>query len=272
MVIFWIWLGVTAWNVAQPLSEHLLFVRDWAGPFVLLVVYLWSKNIVDDLGRPVEFAMPLDVDLWLGGGVAPTERLQTAWCSLDCVDSPAGLHDALFFVVYTSHYIVALAVAGVLWVKSRSLFRQWMGRYVVVNFIGLAVYFLYPMAPPWLAAQQGLQGADFERLTSRGLELVGLERIGLAVLNTGNPVAAMPSLHTAVCVLVTLWLLTRNRSPWRWAALLYPVLMSLALVYFADHYTIDLVAGAFLAAAVHVGFSWFERRSAAELGNTTAPK
>ncbi len=52
----------------------------------------------------------------------------------------------------------------------------------------------------------------------------------------------------------------RLRNPPRWLLLAYPAAMSLALVYFAEHYVVDIVAGAALALAVVVLVGRWERR------------
>ena len=53
----------------------------------------------------------------------------------------------------------------------------------------------------------------------------------------------MPSLHAGLSILVATYLITRLRSPWRWLMVLYPVAMSFMLVYYAEHYVIDIIAG-----------------------------
>ena len=42
--------------------------------------------------------------------------------------------------------------------------------------------------------------------------------------------------------------------------MLYPLAMSTALVYYAEHYVIDVLAGALLAMVVLVGCQLWERR------------
>ena len=48
--------------------------------------------------------------------------------------------------------------------------------------------------------------------------------------------------------------------------MLYPLAMSLALVYFAEHYVVDILAGVLLAALVMVGCGLWERRRQQSLG------
>ena len=72
----------------------------------------------------------------------------------------------------------------------------------------------------------------------------------------------MPSLHAGISFLIAMYAVQRLRTPWRFVLLLYPVAMSTALVYFAEHYVIDVLAGALLAFLVLVAASAWERRRA----------
>ena len=137
-----------------------------------------------------------------------------------------------------------------------------MRRYLSLNILALVVYITYPMAPPWLAAQDGSVSGDVvpdhrPRL-ARARERRPATR---SCPRVGNPVAAMPSLHAGIA-------LVRRRctaSPgcgggWRWLLLLYPLTMSFMLVYYAEHYVIDIVAGFAATGLVLMGCSAWERR------------
>jgi membrane-associated phospholipid phosphatase len=78
-----------------------------------------------------------------------------------------------------------------------------------------------------------------------------------------NPVAAMPSLHTAFAVLVALMIGARLRSRWRYLLALYPVAMGFTLVYTGEHYVLDLIAGVVYALVVHAALNRWEARRAA---------
>jgi membrane-associated phospholipid phosphatase len=262
-VFLWLWLGTIAWNIEAPPRFHLYFLRDWWIPVVGLVIYFYSRGLTDELGLPVHVQMPITVDEWLGGGVTPTERLQDAWCGDPCTkDSEPRWYDLFFTTVYATHFLAGLTIAAVLWVRNRRDWLMWMRRYVGINFGALVVYILYPMAPPWMASQEGYMG-EVTRITSRGWSDVGLDRIDLILHGVGNPVAAMPSLHAGISFLIAMYGVQRFHSRWRLLLLLYPLAMSTALVYFAEHYVIDVVAGAALAGLVLLAASAWERRRAA---------
>ena len=64
----------------------------------------------------------------------------------------------------------------------------------------------------------------------------------------------------------------RLRSPLRFLLVLYPLAMGLALVYYAEHYVVDLLAGWLLAGLVMVGCGLWERRHPPVSAPRTAPR
>lgn len=260
----WLWLATIAYNVRSPWRTHLVFVRDWWPAFALLVVYLYSRGVTDELvPTPTHWTMPIGFDEWIGGGELPTARLQDALCASPCTgNSPPRWYDAVLTTVYYTHFLAGLAIAVVLWLRDRARWVPWMRRYVVINFAALVIYVLYPMAPPWLASRQGYVDRPLPRLTGRGWDDLGLGGFHVVLAEVGNPVAAMPSLHAGMAMLIALYGLARLRSAWRWLLLVYPLLMALALVYYAEHYVIDVLAGWLLAGGVMIGCAAWERRRA----------
>lgn len=266
-VFLWLWGAFVAWDVQAPRAWHLRFPRDWWPVLLGLVVYWFTRGLVDELGLPVHVQMPIDVDTWLAGLVGwdatPTEVLQQAWCGDPCLrDLPPRWWDRVLTTVYASHFLVGLTLAAVLWVRDRGAWWAWMRRYLAINYAALVVYLVYPMAPPWMASRDGAMGS-VERITSRGWAGTGLDRANIVLQGMGNPVAAMPSLHAGIAFLVAIHGVQRLRHPSRWLLLAYPAAMSVALVYFAEHYVVDIVAGAALALAVAVLVGRWERRRGA---------
>jgi membrane-associated phospholipid phosphatase len=258
-VFLWLWLGTIAWNIEARPGYHLSFLKDWWLPVVGLVIYFYSRGLTDELGLPVHVTMPIRLDTWIGGGEIPTARLQDAWCADPCLKaSEPRWYDFFLTTVYATHFLAGLTIAAVLWVRRRSEWIRWMRRYLVINFGALAIYIVYPMAPPWMASEEGWLDADVTRITARGWHDIGLGRVDLILQGVGNPVAAMPSLHAGITFLIALYGIQRLRTGWRWLLMLYPLAMSTSLVYNAEHYVIDILAGAVLAALVLVGCQLWE--------------
>jgi len=262
-VFVWLWFGTIAWNIEAPPRYHLRFVRDWSIPMVGLVIYFYSRGLTDELGLPVHFTMPIRFDEWVGGGTLPTERLQHALCGDPCLrESDPRWYDVFFTTVYASHFLTGLTIAAVLWVRKREEWLKWMRRYVTINFGALVCYILYPMSPPWMASEEGYVHEAIPRLTGRGWRDLGLGRFDLVLQGVGNPVAAMPSLHAGITFLVAMYGIWRLRTPLRYLLVLYPLAMSTTLVYYGEHYVVDVLAGGVLAALVMVGCGLWERRRA----------
>ena len=263
-VFLWIWGALVAWDVQAPREWHMRFPRDWWPVLLGLVVYWLTRGLVDELGLPVHVQMPIDVDTWFaglfGGTGTPTEILQSAWCGDPCTaDLPHRWYDTVLTTVYASHFLVGLTLAAVLWVRSRDEWWRWMRRYLAINYAALAIYLTYPMAPPWMASRDGFIG-EVHRITSRGWSGTGLDRANIVLQGMGNQVAAMPSLHAGIAFLVAIYAVQRLHHPARVLLLAYPAAMSLALVYFAEHYVIDVVAGGLLALGVTIAVGRWERR------------
>jgi len=269
----WIWLATIAWNIMAPWRAHLEFLRDWSIPLAVLTVYLYSRGIADDLGfASVHVTAPIEVDRRLFGGTLPTEHLQAKLCGNPCDrTSPRQWYDVVLTTVYYSHFVVALTIAGVLWLRDRSAWVWFMRRYLALNILALVVYITYPMAPPWLAAQQGAISDHVARITGRGWYDLKAGDFHQKLSAVGNPVAAMPSLHAAVSLFVALYGASRLRSRWRWLLLLYPLTMAFTLVYYAEHYVIDILAGYAVTGLVLWGSARWEHSRAQDRPGRVRP-
>jgi len=113
-----------------------------------------------------------------------------------------------------------------------------------------------------MAGEMGLIG-QVERTTSKGWEIIGVGTAGLFSKGqeTVNLVAAVPSLHSGICMLVALFIWPRvGRRRLRPLLLLYPLAMGLTLMATGEHYFFDVALGWIYAGAVMVGWSLWERR------------
>jgi membrane-associated phospholipid phosphatase len=256
----WLWLACVAWRWGVPARRHLDFAADWWPALATLLFYTYTRGFADQLGIEAHVTMPIVVDTWLGGGTLPTQYLQDALCGSTCADPTAwAWYDTLFTATYASHFVCGLTIAVVLWLRNRAAWVKWMRRYLTLNICGLVIYVLYPMVPPWMASDAGALASPVERMTGRGGSAPGLQLAQLVMGPVGNSVAAMPSLHAGTACLVAFYGVAVLRSRWRWALLAYPLVMTVALVYFGEHYVIDAVAGAALAVLVLLGCSRWER-------------
>jgi hypothetical protein len=256
----WLWFAAIAWRWGAPLRRHLDFARDWWPALATLLFYTYTRGFADSLGIAPHERMPIVVDRWIGFGELPTQRLQHWLCASSCADMDAGRwYDTLFTATYATHFVCGLILAVVLWLRNRDLWVRWMRRYLALNLAGLTIYVLYPMVPPWMASDNGAFTPAIERMTGRGGSGPGLQLAQIVMGPIGNSVAAMPSLHAGTACLVAFFGISTLRSRLRWLLLLYPVVMTTALVYFGEHYVVDALAGAAVAALVMVGSRLWEQ-------------
>lgn len=215
-------------------------------------------GVDNDLGLPLHVMFPIRFDHWVGTHVGMGE-MPTTWIQEHFHPSSSiPWYGVLVSLVYCSHFLVMPIVAIVLWIRNRARFKVWMRMVVVLAVAGVATYFLYPMAPPWLADDGNVfPGPVVGRYTSQGFDLIGLHMVG-GIVSQGqylvNPVAAMPSLHTAYATLAAGFFWFGKR--WWQKVLLacYPLAMGFALIYGGEHYFVDELAGAAYALAVIAGW------------------
>jgi hypothetical protein len=263
LVILWTCGALACVSIGRPPREILRLVLDWLPIVAVLWVYDLTRGAADSMGLGVNYLTMIDFDSFVFGGEVPTEWLQ------DRLYDPGVVHwwDVLFTFVYTSYFIVPFALAGWFWARDRRAFHRYTRRLVTLSLAGLATYIAFPAAPPWLAGEMGLLD-EVHRSTGKGWEVIS---IGTASLFSkgqagSNPVAAVPSLHTAIVTLVALFLWGRVRRRWlRPLLLLYPLLMGLTLMATGEHFFFDIALGWAYAGAVMLAWGWWERRQEAKL-------
>ena len=185
-----------------------------------------------------------------GEGVLAAER----WLGIDpelSLDRWLAGHHTLGLLVSdyydNAHFVVTLGLLGWLWVRRADLYRPLRNSLVLVNAIGFAVFWLYPVAPPRMLRADGF--SDVVAST----HAFGSWHTG-ALASAANQLAAMPSLHMAWAAWcgIALWRLSKRR--WvRGAAVLYPCMTVFAVLATGNHYVLDVLAGlATLAVALGI--------------------
>jgi len=246
---------------ALVLGRGRRFMLDFV-PFVaLIVLYEECRGIAHTL-HPSPFYLPqLDAEKFLFFGHVPTLVLQ-GWMWT------GSLHwyDQFLSFMTRVHFIVPPTLAFALWLKRRALYYRFAATLLTLSYAGALTFWLFPAAPPWAAAEKGLmapvanpagvQAASSPLPTDSG---------PLYHLVDGNPYASIPSLHEGYSMLIFLFLATLAwNTRWRWwvavPALAYPIIQSIAVVYTANHYVVDLLIGAVYAVAALWGVHWLWRR------------
>jgi hypothetical protein len=298
-LLLWVATGVAAASIGRRAVVHV--VLDFLPLALVLIVYDHLRGLSDSLGMPTWWTPQLDLDRALGFGQVPTVWLQERLKYQD-----ARWWDVAVCLCYISFFFLPYLTAGVLWLRGRRDFHRWAGRFVALSFLGFAFFALLPAAPPWAAAactarevaghpadpecllrpavltpSGGLLGSTegwhagahpaIERLSFKGWSELHLP-IAATLLRQGqsvvDQVAAVPSLHAGGTLLFVLFLWRRVRRWWRPVLVFYVGFMAFTLVYSAEHYVVDCVAGWAAAAAVHLGANRIERRRASRRPDT----
>jgi hypothetical protein len=256
-VFAWALLGALAVSLGDVGGWFKGVVVDWLPFFLVMTAYDLARGGADGWLAPTHFLPQADVDQWLFGGAVPSVWLQQH------LHQPGQVRwfEVLAFLVYVSHFFVTPLLAAVLWVRDRWRFRRFAASLALLTLLGCATFVAFPAAPPWMASEHGLIGPT-ARLIPQLWTWIGVGASD-SLVGTGyryaNEVAAVPSLHAAVALLVAMSVWPRR---W-WARVLvgaYPLAMALAIVYTGEHYVADVLLGWAYAVASFLAIRWLAGR------------
>lgn len=262
---------------ARPLPEEVVYGGDDARTAVLRRPRLWVELLV------VAFLCWIYDDLT---NMAPLRRAAAyahgssilhleSRLHLDpeaALDHWLSQHHALAVILSNyydnAHFVVTLGLVGWLWWSWPALYRPLRTALVMTNVIAMAVFWLYPTAPPRL-----LNPSVYPDVVA-STHAFGSWHAG-TLATAANQLAAMPSLHIAWAAWSSyaVWRIYEGRR-WAAAAWLYPVVTSFAVMATGNHYLLDVVAG-FLTFAVAVvaaerGYEWWNRSRPAPSATSVA--
>jgi membrane-associated phospholipid phosphatase len=218
---------VFLWNTR---GRH--FLANFAPLCLLLVAYEDLRGLAYDT-RWANLHVT-DLIAWeraLCGGIIPSSALQQMFSGKPYTP----LLDVMANVFYMSHFIVPVLVAIILWQFHEKAYWPFILGLVILSYAGFLTYLLFPAAPPWWASYYGYLP---DQPVTLAHSLISAEDI----LHSPNPVAAMPSLHAAYPMYISLYCL----SVWGRKAgliLLLPMGVALSAIYLGHHYVIDILAG-----------------------------
>lgn len=229
-------IGVlVAYDLLRGLAKHV-------GPHLAhLPTLLNGKTGSSALDRAHVTEM-IDIDKAMFGGHVPT-----IWLQQHLYD-PAVTHwyDVVVVVTYMSHFMLSLVLAVVLWVRSYPVFRRYVWTLVTLTLSTLATYALYPAAPPWMASLNSYLPPGVVRVVGKTLLKTGGHTVNSAFERGSayaNSVAAIPSLHGGVPMMLLLFFWPLVARPLRVVLVGYVLIMAFSLVYGAEHYVTDILLG-----------------------------
>jgi hypothetical protein len=155
--------------------------------------------------------------------------------------------DVIAGIFYLCWIPVPLAFAGFLFFRNRKQFLYFSLTFVLVNFIGFVVYYLYPAAPPWYVQYHGFvfhAGTPGNTAGLAKFDAYFHAGIFKSIYAKGSNVfAAMPSLHSSYPVIV-LYYGIKNKLGL--ANIFFGIVMLgiwFTAVYASHHYVLDVLAG-----------------------------
>jgi hypothetical protein len=150
-----------------------------------------------------------------------------------------------FFDLYydSLHFPVLIATLIWLFVWHRASYRRI--RTTLVGLTGLCLLVqLIPVAPPRMLAGAGMVDTAVVYHQSVYNSVAGFDP---------DQLSAMPSVHVGWAILVAVAIITTARTRWRWLAVLYPMMTTLAVIVTANHFWLDgIVAGLILVLVLAV--------------------
>ncbi len=244
-----------------------VFAVDFAPFIILLFTYDTLRNFADEFSSASTHVT--DMIRWekaLGGGMLPTY-----WMQQHLWHQPyTPILDVLTNFFYMSHFMTPIIASVALWRHRRTDYWSFAAGLVALSFAGFATFVFFPAAPPWYATiHHYLPGTP-----------ITLDHfiVDASVVSAGpNPVAAMPSLHTAyptyiALVCIAVW--GRKALP----VILLPICVASSTFYLGHHWVIDALGGAtfalvsfstvFLWCRKHqFSLDWIARRSSEASGS-----
>ncbi|KQV73784.1 hypothetical protein ASC61_01435 [Aeromicrobium sp. Root344] len=138
------------------------------------------------------------------------------------------------------HFPAMFCTLALLYVRRREVYRWFRNVLILTTGLALVGHILYPLSPPRLEPGFGMvdTGLEFGQSTYAGKPGTGFT----------NQLAAMPSMHVAWAALIAFTVVLCLRTPWRWLAPLYAVMILLVVVVTGNHYWLDGVVGVGLLA------------------------
>jgi hypothetical protein len=260
-VLLWMLAAFMVSSVGRGKDDIALMIRDWCVIVAIYMAYDYSRGTADQWGIGVNFTLPRDIDRFLFFGNDPVIWMQDRFY----MPFDVRWYDVAGAIIYMCHFVFPVVPLATLRVRDRFEWIRYVRRFSLTLSIAVTTFIVFPAAPPWMVSEQNKMGI-VHRITGRGWWELNLKVVsrtldrGAAVLNA---VAAVPSLHSGLSLLVALWF-TRNSPRWlRIVAMLYPLSMMTALVYFGEHFVIDCLLG---FAATSIAWlsanAWEQRKSA----------
>jgi len=221
-------LGRTRPRVLPNLAPALPVLRQVLIIACAIFLYFFVRGLVD--GREADAIRHADwlIDLEQRLGFFWEPRIQEWALDVGPVDTIAN------WVYIWAHWPVIAGTLIWLAVRHKGAYATYRNALLLSGAVGLAIFTLYPMAPPRFMDAYGF--VDTITLQSHSYRV-------LQPPSLVNQYAAMPSLHCGWDLLMGLAIARHAPRRLRWIGYALPVAMVAAVVLTANHYLLDAVVG-----------------------------
>ncbi len=206
-----------------------LRVGVFAGLLESKLLFSGLRGLADDTRVPTERTALPALDRLIGLGATPGQRLQALFFT-----GHVNAFDWFWVIAYESWLIVPTLVTIYVLTFHWNEIGSYLSVRLAAYFIPLSLFFLMPSEPPWMATST-------LRITALANGVVRLD---------SNQLAAFPSLHVTLTVVLACWLWSKRLNVAAALLSLYAAIIVFAVLYLGEHYFIDVLAGAALAVAI----------------------
>jgi membrane-associated phospholipid phosphatase len=223
-----------------------LFLKDWV-PFIFFYLgYEFLRGLVPYVSSHAHIFPMINADKFIFGFL-PTIKLQSL------LYNPARLmwYDYVAVILYICHFVTPMIVGYFFWLKDRQLFKKYTFGILGVSYAAFITYIIFPAMPPWMASSfnyippiKEVTGVVMSHFFQASVSLPSILSFA-----GGNPVAAMPSLHAALPLMVFFFLYKWNKKIGL-AFIPYVLGVWFAVIYLGEHYFIDVLVGALYSTVV----------------------
>jgi uncharacterized protein (TIRG00374 family) len=176
--------------------------------------------------------------------IVETERSLGLFVELDvqrwAMSAPSWVLDVANYTYLNCQFTISFAMMLWVYLCRNDSFARLRNTIMLVDLLGVIGYLAFPAAPPRMLGDLGFVDT---------LNQASVNHNSGAVAALSNPYAAMPSLHTAYALVIgaTVAALVRShvlRAVWA----LYPALVVFSIIATGNHFVLDALAGAAVAA------------------------
>jgi len=225
-------------------TESRKFVIGFGAFAIYWMIYDSLRIIPNDILQTVHIQEPYDIEKSLFGLNTGADRITI---NEYFIDGHTPFFDVLAGLFYLNWVTAPFALSFYFWRTDKKSLLQMSYLFLLTNFIGFVIYYIYPAAPPWYVELYGFEyKAD---LSGDPAGLIYFDRtLGITLFSNmynmnANVFAAIPSLHSSYPVVVLIFGIKKKMRSLNPILIFNAAGIWFAAVYLRHHYVIDVLTG-----------------------------